>query len=407
MRFSASPRLAWFVSGLGVFLTLAVTLIGYRLDTYGYSGEIEVWYGPLLPSASAIAALLVGGLIAARLPGNVYGWIWLLIGIGSGVLQPWGGLLATLALAASPSQIVLGGLATHLTLIGWLFSVCTIPLAILLYPTGGLPSPRWRWVAWLTIAGIITSALVGWAVPGESATAPVINPFGVQGVFGQIARTLSLGAIFSILLVAFPASVLSLALRYRQAQGVQQAQLRWLAFAAAIFLTLFLIDLSNVHLPWLSEEFMTTILDFMPVAFPFMVAVAILRYRLYDIDVIIRKTLIYTSLTILLALVYFGGVVVLQELLAPLTGQGNSPLVIVLTTLGVAALFTPLRRRVQEIIDRRFYRRKYQAEHVLAEFAQTARDEPDLEALTAELERVVRETMQPEQVSLWLKEARR
>ncbi|MFZ1264949.1 MAG: hypothetical protein WA089_01800 [Anaerolineae bacterium] len=139
-----------------------------------------------------------------------------------------------------------------------------------------------------------------------------------------------------------------------------------------------------------------------PLMIPIFIGIGILRSRLWDVDILIRRTLQYTLLTGLLALVYFGGIVILQGILGPLTGSASSPIVTVVTTLGIAALFTPLRHRVQDFIDRRFFRKKYDSQRVLAQFAQTARDETDLDALTGELTRVVQETLQPERVSVWL-----
>ena len=213
----------------------------------------------------------------------------------------------------------------------------------------------------------------------------------------------------TIILVGLVGSMIGAQIyRYLKISGLEERrQTRWVVYGLMItFVGTFVLSsfetsatLTGGSLALLRDG----LLDVFTLLLPLTLAISVLRYRLYNIDVIIRKTLIYTTLTVLLALVYFGGVVILQEILAPLTGQGNSPLVIVLTTLGVAALFTPLRRRVQEAIDRRFFRRKYQAEQVLADFARTARDEPNLEALTGELERVVRETMQPERIDLWIR----
>lgn len=191
--------------------------------------------------------------------------------------------------------------------------------------------------------------------------------------------------------------------RYRRVLNpIERQQTKWFLFGLGLILALipiavfpgvtgrdgFLSDITGVAL-W------------MPLYFG--LAIAILRYRLWDIDVIIRKTLVYSALTVLLALVYFGSVVLLQRLFGALTGVAQSPLAVVVSTLAIAALFTPLRRRIQDVIDRRFFRKKYDAQRVLAQFAVTARDETDLDALTAELVRVVQETMQPKGVSVWLR----
>ena len=184
-----------------------------------------------------------------------------------------------------------------------------------------------------------------------------------------------------------------------------RAQLRWIGLGLGVgyVLPLFLLFITGTWFVGTPLQRLTLqLLSILPILLPLSLAVGILRYRLFDIDVIIRKTTSYAILTALLALVYFGSIVVLQRVLSPVTGE--STIAVVLSTLLIAALFLPLRRRVQGIIDRRFFRQKYNAEQVLARFAATARDETDLDALTAELVRVIQETMQPETVSVWLRE---
>jgi hypothetical protein len=187
-------------------------------------------------------------------------------------------------------------------------------------------------------------------------------------------------------------------LRYRRAAGVERKQIKWLLYAISLF--------GIFYIPYMlfqswGEQIWGLFINLWLIAIPLAIGIAILRYRLFDIDLIIRKTLQYTLLTGLLALVYFGSVILLQSLVENLTGE-QSPLVIVLSTLVIAALFNPLRSRIQDFIDRRFFRKKYNAEQALAQFAATARDEVDMDKLTAALLRVVEESVQPEKVSMWM-----
>jgi hypothetical protein len=194
--------------------------------------------------------------------------------------------------------------------------------------------------------------------------------------------------------------VAALFVRFRQAGQVERNQIKWLFWAAAVFaatyIPTFLFSSFTDAESWWNILWLLGMLTI-----PIAVAMAILRYGLYDIDVIIRKTVQYGVVTAVLALVYFGTIILLQSLVGQATGE-QSPIIIVLSTLLIAALFTPLRRRVQDAVDRRFFRKKYNAQQVLDQFAQTARDETDMEKLTATLLTVVQETMQPEKVSLWL-----
>ncbi len=241
--------------------------------------------------------------------------------------------------------------------------------------------------------------------PGEPA-----NPFFVVGAetVNQFVTNLYYALVLPLIIGVFVSPLL----RYRRANAVQRQQIKAFAFWSMIVLTPYMVfyfaltstytDISNAPpaLQAIGGGFIGLIGLFPPI----IIAYSILRYRLFDIDVVIRKTLVYAVLTVLLALVYFGTVVLLQRLFSGLTGVAQSPLAVVASTLVIVALFTPLRRRIQDWIDRRFYRKKYDAQQVLAQFALTARDETDLDALTTELVRVVQETMQPEHVSVWLKE---
>jgi hypothetical protein len=222
-------------------------------------------------------------------------------------------------------------------------------------------------------------------------------------VTGQEMPANLLLAAEAMLIFAAAGAAVIMAFRHRY-NRVARAQISWVALGIALSiggtLTAYLLDYTGVFV--LSGSLVEEIISWpVTLALPVCLAIAILRYRLFDIDVIIRKTLVYTVLTILLALVYFGVVVLLQAVFESASGE-QSPIAIVISTLVIAALFAPLRRQVQDVIDRRFFRKKYDAQLVLEQFGQRARDETDMESLTAELVRVVQETMQPESIRLWL-----
>jgi hypothetical protein len=282
-----------------------------------------------------------------------------------------------------------------------IFPLLFIPL---LFPTGRPPSPRWRWVLWLGVGMLAFFTFVAtfaqeWG-PIEGYEWTIQNPIGF---ISQEWFDTYLMAPWSIALAALPVlSVTSLFVRYKLTGTLEREQIKWLLYACAIFVLVYIpgiwiSDLQNeVNVIW-SLLFVLGILGI-----PLSIAVAILRYRLYDIDVIIRRTLVYSLLTFSLGLIYLGVVVTLQNLLGGLTGDRQPEIVTVISTLAIAALFTPLRRRIQSFIDRRFFRSKYNAEQSLSAFATLVRQETNLEQLKGYVVDVVEDTVHPEQVSLWL-----
>ncbi len=344
---------------------------------------------------------VTGALIISRQPRNLVGWLLLLEG---SLAFPWPLDLYFNNLVQPPAQPSIWFMA-GLWLWGWLWLWYIFPILFLplFFPTGKLPSRRWRW---LVVFGLglcaffilFITLLADWVSLDESWSVP--NPIGI----GFLPTDSFPMALWVILLLSFAAlSVASLFIRYRRAQPVERRQIKWLLYAAGLF---FVVYASGFVLSDVQQGPGNALFSFLlflgVMAFPIAIAIAILRYRLYDIDIIIRKTLQYTAVTALLALIYFGSVFLLQRLFSSLTGQ-QSPLILVVSTLLIAALFAPLRRRIQDGIDRRFYRKKYNAQQVLAQFARTARDETDLNALVADLERVIQETLQPEEVRVWLR----
>jgi hypothetical protein len=306
---------------------------------------------------------------------------------------------AIYALLVQPETLIGGEAAAWILSWGWVLAVGLIVFLVLLFPDSRLPSRRWRWFAWLSLILIFTGAVWGAFTPGAILSLGQINnPLGIEGLpnVWKLTQTLMLTLIF--------VSAASLFVRLRRARGVERQQIKWFTYtgvvaSSAALLTYTISEpIGALWLKWVGYVVMQVALIGMPIS----MGIAILRYRLYEIDLLINRTLVYGSLTATLVALYLVGIVVLQRLFVLLTGQ-QSTLAVVASTLLIAALFTPLRRRIQSFIDRRFYRRKYDARKTLEAFSAKLRDETDLDALSDDLVGVVRETMQPAHVSLWLR----
>jgi hypothetical protein len=344
---------------------------------------------------------VLAALIISRQPGNRVGWLMMLIAFAA--INPVGTIVANLA---SPPTTITPGLWLLLWLEGWswipvIFPIFLIPLH---FPTGRPPSPRWNWVNWLAI-GMWLFFIVG--ISFLDTMVPLNEAWMLPNPSGFIPNELAEGPVMLLwgfgLVTVLIASVASLFVRYRGAQISERQQIKWLLYAGALFAVIYSLTFFNSDGNYLSDGWVNLLFVLSILAIPAAITIAILRYRLYDIDVIIRKTLVYGAITVLLVLIYFGSVVLLQQVFRSLSGQ-DSPVAIVISTLVIAALFNPLRGRVQDTIDHRFYRRKYDAEQAMAKFTVVARDEVNMDALTTTMLAVIEDTVQPEKIELWLKQ---
>jgi hypothetical protein len=332
-------------------------------------------------------------------PENPIGWLFCAIGLLWAVIH-FIGEYAIYSLLAAPGSLPAGELASWVYTWPWVLGLGLIVFLGLLFPNGRLPSARWRWFA--RISAILT--LVGMALAAFSPGAIVVglpaihNPLGIEGLPNAYK------SVQVLMLVLIAVAVASLLMRRLYARGVERQQTKWFTYAAAVAASgaiLNFIISEPLDLVWLGRVGHALVLIGLA-GMPIAMGIAITRYRLYEIDLIINRTLVYAALTAALVTLYFGGIVVLQRAFVILIGQ-QSTLAVVASTLLIAALFTPLRRRIQSFIDRHFYRSKYDARKTLEAFSATLRDETDLEALSDDLVGVVRETMQPAHVSVWLR----
>ena len=398
MSARAASLLAW--SLFAAFFAITSTTVVLALAERGGDDYFTV---------VAFGYPLVGALVASRQPRNAVGWLLLVIGIFFAL----GALADTNIRSASAPAL---GASAWISDAGWyVWLTCAAVFLPLVFPDGRLVSQRWRPALWLGIAALAASIIGAGLAPGPfdvDSYRTVDNPIGIEGADGLFEALSLLGNVLAT--IAFVLAAASLVVRFRRSRGTERQQLKWFAFVGLIAVAGLAVAMLQVlfglqpgeegETGWLKVIgtvawgiALLTIIIGIPVA----TGMAILRHRLYDIDVVIRRTLVYAALTATLAACYVGTVLLLQLVLSP-----GSDFAIAASTLAVAALFRPAATRIQRLVDRRFYRRKYDASLTIEAFGARLRDEVELDALSRELREVVRETMQPAHASLWLRAER-
>ena len=355
---------------------------------------------PVLVPALAFAG--VGSLVARRQPGNPIGWLFCLVGatLATAVFATAYGYHAMIA---EPGSLPGGAYAALVGSNIWGLAFFAGVLILLLFPTGKPPSRRWRPLVWLQLIGLL-AYFVGMLEPAKLTEpfAGVENPIHVEGAPGALGGVSVAG--WFVLLPSFVLAAVAIVVRFRHSGSVERQQLKWVASAGVFLAAAFAVEgFAEDTGSSVFEEVAGVAALISLTAVPLAAGFAILRYHLYDIDLIVRRTIVYGGLSALLAGLYFGIVLLLQEVFSSFAG--GSDLAVAVSTLAVAALFGPARRRIQRSVDRRFYRRRYDAQQTLETFAARLRDDVDLQALQAELDRVVKETMQPAHLSLWLRQS--
>jgi hypothetical protein len=378
-------RVAWAVA----LVTVALVALGVALlPSQEWRLSVEFVSRAVGNSLFILACSVVGLLIVSRRPGNVIGWIYALVAFALAVGEVAGGY-------ASRS---LPGAAWVALLPDLLWLVATplgVALLLLLFPTGRLPGRRWRPVVWATVVATVAVVVGSALTPGPVEYYPQFqNPLGLAGA--GPALDLIVQVAFVVLAAGVLAAAGSLILRWRRARGVERQQLKWLAYAAAMLVV------AQVGASLLPRTLFLVVTVVTTLLFPAATGIAVVRYRLYEIDRIINRTLVYGLLTALLGGVYGGVILILGQLFGGISAKPPS-WAVAGATLAAAALFQPARRRIQQAVDRRFNRRRYDAAKTIEAFSTRLRDQIDLDTLSAELLAVVDQTMEPIRVSLWLR----
>jgi len=389
---------------VGGLLLLAIALLapvsGGPTDLVGVTVSVLALLLGILPT------ITVGTILVMRLPRHPIGWLLLACGL-------------LLALNAAVSNLADDGLNVHPGSVpgaiwfAWLSQWVSLPFTVvllvylpLLFPTGRLPSHRWRLVAVAGVVALVFAVAQNALIPFPVGTFPpaIQNPLVVSGSALDLALAVGVWG-WMILVVTVPLALASLVVRYRHGSGIEREQLKWFAAVLALAGPALVIGaLTNNATSGVGVEVSTdafAVSGFGMALLPVAIGIAVLRYRLYDIDLVIRRTLVYGALALLLAVAYGGSVLLLSALLAPLTAENS--LAVAGSTLVVAALFSPVRNRVRSIVDRRFYRSRYDATRELADLSQRLRGEVDLDGVKAEVVATIGRTLQPTSASIWLR----
>jgi hypothetical protein len=384
MSSQRARRLAWIPPALAAALVAAHGL--------AYPTDPAVW----VFGFGFVTYAAVGGLIVSRYPSNPVGWLFCVVGIG----YAGGDFVSTYAENASrPGATALAVIVSGTGPV----TLVVLALALMLFPTGRYLSPRWRRAGIAVIGANLAWAVVLMVEPGPlSADRHVANPVGIDAAAGLLHALASAGKVVPVVTVA--AALASVVVRFRTVRGLERQQLKWLVLSAAVsvfVIAVMLVVSQFVNLDSGSGQVVAgVIFGLINSSPPIAAAIAILRYRLYDVDVAINRALVYGGLTATLGATYLGLVVLIG------LAVGRSGFAVAASTLAVAALFGPARARIQAAVDRRFYRRRYDAARTLAGFGARLRDQIELDSLSEELRAVIRETVQPAHVSLWLRRPR-
>jgi hypothetical protein len=388
-------RLAWVLWALTMLGLAGFVWLDQLLRQAARPGLVSLTPSAISPVLGAVIVATVGAVLASRRPGHPVGWLLLAFGLSLsaagvalaytnyGVARAGGAPAAGLAALYLPATIV-----TAMACSGFI---------LLLTPTGALPSSRWRWWVGVTAATpvVLLLVLTLYPRPGDRVAQAVDSPLDLQAFDGGLLVTYQV--VFAVVIIAFMVAAASLVVRFRRARGSERQQLRWVALGTVVVALLAVVNLAALALGAYALAPLVGGLN--PPILSVAIGAAILRYRLYDLDRIISRALAYGLLTVLLGGGYAGVVLGLGQLLGR-----DSSLVVAAATLAVAAVFQPARRRIQDLVDRRFNRRRHDAGQTIAAFSTRLRDQVDLDTLTGELLTVVDRTMQPTRTSLWLRQ---